>query len=170
MDKENLDKNLLLEQYKIYCYEKESFTNRNFATNKFYLCTIIAIFVIMFFAKNITFDYNISANLIMSILGIAVSFFWWANTDAYNTLIKVKLKHVIDEMEKELPIAMHGVENENFMKYKKENRVFLFSDTQKIVAIIIGIIFTVLLTFEIIYPIAHLLYGPEIPVQNISNL
>ena len=56
MDKENLDKNLLLEQYKIYCYEKESFTNRNFATNKFYLCTIIAIFVIMFFAKNITFE------------------------------------------------------------------------------------------------------------------
>ena len=106
----------------------------------------------------------------MSLLGIDISFFWWANTDAYNTLIKVKLKHVIDEMEKELPIAMHGIENENFMKYKTQNRVFLFSDTQKIVAIIIGIIFTVLLTFEIIYPIVNLLYGPEIPVQNISNL
>lgn len=170
MDKENLDKNLLLEQYKIYCYEKESFANRNFATNKFYLCTIIAIFLIMFFTKDITFNYNVSANLIMAFIGIAISFFWWSNADAYNILIKVKLKHVIEEMEKQLPIAMHGIENDNFMKYKKQNKIFVFSDTQKIVAIIMGIIFGILFVFEIIYPIANLLYGPEIPVQNISNL
>ena len=170
MDKDTLDKNLLLEQYKIYCYEKESFANRNFATNKFYLCTIIAIFLIMFFTKNITFDYNISANLIMALIGIAISFFWWSNADAYNILIKVKLKHVIDEMEKQLPIAMHAIENDNFIKYKKQNKLFVFSDTQKIVAIIMGIIFGILLIFEIIYPIVNLLYGPEIPVQNISNL
>ena len=137
----NTDKNLLFEQYKLYCQMKEGFVDRNFMTNKFYLCVVIAIFVIMFFTRTITFDYNISANLVMSILGMAVAFFWWSNADAYNIMIKVKLKHVIDEMEKQLPMPMHLVEMKSFAQYKKQNKVVIFSDMQKGVAIAMIIIF-----------------------------
>ena len=40
----NVDKNLLFEQYKVYCQMKEGFVDRNFMTNKFYLCVVICIF------------------------------------------------------------------------------------------------------------------------------
>lgn len=156
----NTDKNLLFEQYKLYCQMKEGFVDRNFMTNKFYLCVVIAIFVIMFFTRTITFDYNISANLIMSILGMAVAFFWWSNADAYNIMIKVKLKHVIDEMEKQLPMAAHLVEMKNFAAYKKENKVVIFSDMQKGVAISMILIFFIIFLLEVAYPIMTMLYGP----------
>ncbi len=156
----NIDKDLLFKQYKLYCQMKEGFVDRNFMTNKFYLCIVILIFVIMFFTRNITFDYNISANLIMAILGMAVSFFWWSNADAYNIMIKVKLKHVIDEMEKQLPMAAHLIEMKSFSQYKKQNKVVIFSDMQKGVAISMILIFFIIFLLEIAYPLVTMFYGP----------
>ena len=158
---ENTDKELLFQQYKLYCEMKESFVNRNFATNKFYLCMIIVIFLIMFFTRDISFDYNISANLVMSILGMAVGFFWWSNADSYNIMIKVKLKHVIDEMEKQLPMAAHLIEMQNYNNYKKQNKLIIFSDMQKGIAISMMLIFFVLFLFELAYPLITLCYGPS---------
>ena len=156
---ENIDKDLLFQQYKLYCEMKESFANRNFSTNKFYLCLIIVIFVIMFFTRDISFDYNISANLIMGLIGMAVSFFWWSNADSYNIMIKVKLKHVIDEMEKHLPMAVHLIEMKNYAEYKKENKLVIFSDMQKGIAIGMMVLFFVLFLFELAYPIVTAIYG-----------
>ena len=139
---------------------KEGFVDRNFMTNKFYLCVVIMIFVVMFFTKDITFDYNVSANLIMSILGMAVSFFWWSNADAYNIMIKVKLKHVIDEMEKHLPMAVHLIEMKGFSQYKKQNKVVIFSDMQKGVAICMILIFFCIFLMKMALPLITVLYGP----------
>ena len=161
MEKDNnIDKELLFEQYKLYCQMKEGFVDRNFMTNKFYLCVVIAIFVIMFFTRNITFNYNISANLIMSILGMAVAFFWWSNADVYNIMIKVKLKHVIDEMEKQLPMAAHLIEMKGFSQYKKQNKVVIFSDMQKGVAISMILIFFIIFLMEVAFPVMTIFYGP----------
>ena len=156
----NMDKELLFQQYKLYCDQKESFASRNFLTNKFYLCVIIAIYLIMFLTRDISFAFNISANLIMSLIGMAVSFFWWSNADAYNIMIKVKLKHVIDEMEKQLPFPMHKMEQEKFREYKKENKIIVFSDMQKGVAIGMMLLFFALFIIEISAPIMTILLGP----------
>ena len=154
------DKEVLFEQYKLYCQMKEGFVDRNFMTNKFYLCVVIAIFVVMFFTRNVTFDYNISANLVMAILGMAVSFFWWSNADAYNIMIKVKLKNVIDEMEKVLPMSAHLIEMKGFSRYKKQNKVVIFSDMQKGVAISMILIFFIIFLLEVGYPLMTMFYGP----------
>ena len=156
----NFDKDLLLEQYKLYYTMKERFVDRNFTTNKFYLCMVIAIFVVMFFTTEITFAYGISANLVMSILGMAVSFFWWSNADAYNIMNKVKLKHVMDEMEKQLPMAIHLVEMKGFAQYKKQNKVVIFSDMQKGVAICMILIFFIIFLINMALPIVTIFYAP----------
>ena len=156
----NMDKELLFRQYKLYCEQKESFASRNFVTNKFYLCLIIGIYLIMFLTRDISFAFNISANLIMSIIGMAVSFFWWSNADAYNIMIKVKLRHVIDEIEKQLPFPMHKVEQDKFKEYKKENKFIVFSDMQKGVAIGMMLLFFALFIIELSMPIMTLLLGP----------
>ncbi|MCQ2957609.1 MAG: hypothetical protein MJ180_01765 [Candidatus Gastranaerophilales bacterium] len=169
-EENNMDKELLFKQYKLYCEQKESFANRNFTTNKFYLCVIIAIYLIMFFSRDLSFPYSISANLIMAIIGIAVSFFWWSNTDAYNIMIKVKLKHVIDEMEKQLPFQMHKLEMDKFKEYKKEHKVIIFSDMQKGVAIAMMLLFFALFLIELIQPIVAVIYGPIETYSKVSGI
>ena len=154
------EKNLLFEQYKLYYEMKEKFVDRNFTTNKFYLSLIVAIYVVMFFTRDISFDYNISANLVMALIGMAVSFFWWSNADSYNVMIKVKLKHVIDEMEKQLPFAPHLLEMQNYANYKKQNKLIIFSDIQKGIALAMAFIFFVLFLFELAYPLITIFYGP----------
>ena len=159
-----MDKELLIEQYKIYYSMKERFVDRNFTTNKFYLVLVFVILLAMFYAKNISFDYNISANLILAILGMAISYFWWANADTYNIMIRVKLKHVMDEIEKELPFPIHSMEQKGFIQYKKQNKVLVFSDMQKAIALAMLLIFFVLFLLQLVYPIAELFYGPAISV------
>ncbi len=159
-ENKNFDKEMLFNQYKLYYEMKERFVDRNFTTNKFYLCTVILIFVVMFFTKDIQFDYRISANLIMSIIGMAVSFFWWSNADAYNIMIKVKLKNVMDEMEKQLPYAIHLIEMKGFSQYKKENKVVVFSDMQKGVAICTCLLFFIIFLIKMADPVIELFYAP----------
>ena len=157
---ENMDKELLFQQYKLYCEMKEGFVNRNFATNKFYLSIIIILFVIIFFTRDVSFPYAISANLIMAAIGMAVSFFWWSNADSYNIMIRVKLKHVIDEMEKQLPMPAHLLEMKNYANYKKQNKLIVFSDMQKGCAIVMMLLFFVIFLFEVAYPLVAWLRGP----------
>ena len=160
-----MDKELLIEQYKIYYSMKERFVDRNFTTNKFYLVLVFVILLAMFYTKNISFDYNISANLILAILGMAISYFWWSNADTYNTMIKVKLKHVMDEIEKELPFPIHSMEQKGFIQYKKQNKILVFSDMQKAIALAMLLIFFVLFLLQLVYPIAELFYGPAISIR-----
>ena len=157
-----MDKELLIEQYKIYYTMKERFVDRNFTTNKFYLAFVFIILLAMFYTKDISFDYNITANLVLSILGMGISYFWWANADTYNTMIRVKLKHVMDEIEKELPFPIHALEQKGFVQYKKQNKILVFSDMQKAVALAMLLIFFVLFLLQIVYPIAEIIYGPTI--------
>jgi hypothetical protein len=159
-----MDKELLIEQYKIYYSMKERFVDRNFTTNKFYLAFVFIILMAMFYTKDISFDYNITANLVLSILGMGISYFWWANADTYNTMIRVKLKHVMDEIEKELPFQIHALEQKGFVQYKKQNKILVFSDMQKAVALAMLIIFFVLFLLQIVYPIAELIYGPMVTI------
>ncbi|MDD3593234.1 MAG: hypothetical protein PHX18_01245 [Candidatus Gastranaerophilales bacterium] len=157
---QNTDKDYLMRQYEMYCSMKEQFVDRNFTTNKFYLVTVIIIFVIMFFTKDISFSYNITANIIMSLIGMAVAFFWWSNADAYNIMIKVKLKHVIDEIEKQLPMQIHLLEAKGFSQYKKQHKVLIFSDMQKGVAIAMLLVFFALFIVSASYPVIENFIGP----------
>ena len=75
-------------------------------------------------------------------------------------MIKVKLKHVIDEMEKQLPMAAHLIEMKNYANYKKENNLIVFSDMQKGIAIAMMLLFFILFILEVAYPITSLFYGP----------
>jgi len=48
------EKQLILEQYRIYSEAKEAFTSRNFGINRFYLVFTLALFLIMYIIETIT--------------------------------------------------------------------------------------------------------------------
>ena len=131
---------LIFNEYKLYTEQKEQFINRNFTTNRFYMIAVVFIIFALIYTGNIIFLNKITATLIFSIFGIAVSAMWWMNVDSYNTLIKVKYSDVIEKIEEKLPVKPFTDEYKGIEEFKN-NKVFMFSDIQKLVAVFAAIFF-----------------------------
>lgn len=142
---------ILFKQYKLYAEQKESFINRSFTTNKFYLFMVLALILVMFLSKDYSFIYGLSSTLIFSAAGIAICFLWYINVDSYNFLIKVKLSKVLEEIEKQLPIQPYTMEFAAIKDYKKNKREFLFADIQKGLAVFVLLLFLLLFAHELLY-------------------
>lgn len=141
---------ITFQQYKLYTEQKEKFVDRSFHTNKFYLVVVLGLILLMLLTKNFSFAYGLSALLIFSGAGMSISILWWINMDSYNFLIRVKLAKVIEEIEKKLPVKPYTDEFIAIKDFKKNKRMFMFSDIQKILAVLAFLVFFVLFANELI--------------------
>jgi hypothetical protein len=140
---------IVFQQYKLYTEQKERFVERSFHTNKFYLLLVLFLVLLMFLTKDFSFAFGLTSILIYSVAGMAICVLWWINMDAYNFLIKVKLSRVIEEIEKNLPVKPYTDEFLAIKDLRKNKRMFLFSDMQKILAVFSLLMFFVLFINEI---------------------
>ena len=124
---------LIFNEYKSYCVQKENFIDRNFATNRFYMASVVVLIFSMIYTSNVVFLDKITATLVFSLLGVSVSALWWMNVDSYNTLIKIKYSEVIEKIEEKLPVKPFTDEYAGIAESRK-NKVFMFSDIQKLIA------------------------------------
>lgn len=143
----NYDDNIKLEQYKAYIQKTDKFTDRSFNTNKYLIVIIIVLFVAICVFSKIVFRF-FTASMMFSLLGMGVSFLWWSNVDVYNIFNKIKLKNVIDKMEEELPFKCHLMEKEAFDKIRDEKKAIVFSDMQKLLAMLAFLMFMVILVTD----------------------
>lgn len=144
-----MDKDMLaLEEYKLYVNQKDNFIDRNFSTNRFYMVSFLAIILAMIFTGNVVFMDRISATLLFSAAGIAVCALWWMNVDAYNILIKIKFANVIEKMEEALPLKPFTEERKGIEEFKNK-KIFMFSDIQKIIAIMGALFFFIIFVSEV---------------------
>lgn len=141
---------LIIEEYKIYTQTKEKFVDRNFATNKFYLILVMALFLVMFLTRDCHFVYGITSTFIFSFFGMMVCLLWWINVDSYNFLIKVKLAEVLEKIEEQLPVKPNKMEIEAINAIRKRKREFLFADVQKGLVTLVFLLYFVLFTYEIV--------------------
>ena len=132
---------LILEEYKTYTQVKENFVDRMFMTNKFYLVLILLLFLVTLFTQGFSFCWEISATVVFSAIGMVISILWWSNMDSYSLLIKVKLAGVIEEIEKQLPVKPSSMEYTAIKDYRKNKKMFVFSDAQKALATICFLFF-----------------------------
>ncbi len=131
---------LIFNEYKLYSKQKENFIDRNFKTNKFYMVSVFVIVIAMIYTGNIIFLKTISATLVFAIMGISISTLWWMNVDSYNTLIKIKYANVIEKIEQKFPVKPFTDEYQGIDEYRN-NKVFMFSDIQKLIASIFALFF-----------------------------
>ena len=124
---------LIFNEYKSYCEQKENFIDRNFSTNKFYITAVVVLIFAMIYTSNVVFLDKISATLVFALLGVSVSALWWMNVDSYNTLIKIKYSEVIEKIEEKLPVKPFTDEYAGIAESRK-NKIFMFSDIQKLIA------------------------------------
>ncbi|MCM1002731.1 MAG: hypothetical protein NC408_00135 [Candidatus Gastranaerophilales bacterium] len=131
---------LLLEEYKLYAEQKENFIDRNFRTNRFYMISFVIIIFAMIYTGNVVFMERLSATFVFSLIGISVCALWWMNVDSYNTLIKIKYANVIEAIEEKLPVKPFTDEFKGIQEFR-ENKVFMFSDIQKFIAVLGALFF-----------------------------
>ena len=139
---------IVFQEYKMYTEQKENFIDRNFRTNKFYMIAIICMIFAMIYTNNIVFLNVISATLVFAFLGVAISSLWWMNVDSYNTLIKVKYADVIEKIEEKLPINPFTEEHKGIEEFKNR-KIFMFSDIQKLIAIVAALFFFAVFVSEL---------------------
>ena len=125
---------LIFQEYKMYAEQKENFIDRNFRTNRFYMISFVAIIFAMIFTGNVVFMSKISATLVFSLIGISVCALWWMNVDDYNILIKIKFANVLEVLEEKLPVKPFTDEYKGIEEFRN-NKVFMFSDIQKLIAV-----------------------------------
>lgn len=139
---------LIFREYQLYSEQKENFIDRNFKTNKFYMVSIFVLIIAMIYTGNIIFLNKISATLVFSLLGVSVSALWWMNVDSYNTLIKIKYANVIEKIEEKFPIKPFTDEYQGIDEYRGK-KIFMFSDIQKLIAVISALFFFAVFVNEI---------------------
>ena len=131
---------LIFQEYKLYAEQKENFIDRNFRTNRFYMISFVAIIFALIFTNNVVFMERLSATLIFSLIGVSLCVLWWMNVDSYNTLIKIKFANVLEVLEEKLPVKPFTDEFKGIEEFRS-NKVFMFSDIQKVVAVIGALFF-----------------------------
>jgi len=151
MDKDEL----IFQEYKLYVDQKDTFIDRNFSTNRFYMVSFVVIIFAMIFTNNIVFMNKFTSTLLFSIVGIAVCVLWWMNVDSYNILIKIKFADVIEKIENKLPIRPFTDEYKGIEEFKNK-KVFMFSDIQKFIAVLGALFFFAVFVSEMTPIIAGL--------------
>ena len=139
---------IVFQEYRLYTEQKDNFIDRNFKTNRFYMVAIAALIFAMIYTHNILFLNKITATLVFAFFGAAISTLWWMNVDSYNTLIKVKYADVIEKIEEKLPIQPFSEEHKGIEEFRNK-KVFMFSDIQKIIAVISALFFFAVFISEI---------------------
>ena len=139
---------IVFQEYKMYTEQKENFIDRNFRTNRFYMLALVGLIFAMIYTNNVLFLDKISATLVFAFFGIAASTLWWMNGDSYNTLLKVKYADVIEKIEEKLPIQPFSEEHKGIEEFRNK-KVFMFSDIQKIIAVISALFFFAVFISEI---------------------
>lgn len=134
------EKHLILEQYRIYNEMKESFINRSFGINRFYMI-LAAIFLFALVFTKMFAPAAFSLLCVIELFGIAVCILWISNQDAYSTIIKIKYNSVIEKLEEDLPKAPNKDEFKVLTDKRSKKRVILVKDIQKWFAIILMLIF-----------------------------
>ncbi len=134
------EKHLILEQYRIYNEMKESFINRSFMINRFFIIMSAVLLFGLIFAKMLLFN-QFYLLLGIEIFGLASCIMWISNQDAYSTIIKIKYNAVIEKLEEDLPKAPNKDEYKELTDKRSKKRVVLVKDIQKWFAVLLMLIF-----------------------------
>ena len=134
------EKHLILEQYRIYNEIKESFINRSFAVNRFFMIlSAIFLFSLIFTKMLAASQYFLLLGI--DVFGLASCVMWISNQDAYSTIIKIKYNSVIEKLEEDLPKAPNKEEYKALTDKRSNKRVILVKDIQKWFAVFLMLVF-----------------------------
>lgn len=140
---DQIDKALLLEQYKIFLQTSEDLVLRRQNVNNFYISinsAIIAIFSALF-AVDLSGEVRFFLAVLFSLVGIVLSVAWIKILVAYGNLNSSKMK-IISSIEKHLPASLYDAEWAALSDKLNKKRYVSFTDNEKRIPTIFIIIYS----------------------------
>ena len=129
---------------------KESFINRSFLVNRFFMLITAVLFFGLIITKMIILN-GYFLLLGIELFGIASCIMWISNQDAYSTIIKIKYNAVIERLEDDLPKAPNRDEYKELTDKRSKKRVILVKDIQKWFAVLLMLIFFANLLIDFVH-------------------
>lgn len=139
---DEIDKNVLLEQYKAFLQTSEDLVSRRQSVNSFYISissALIALFSALF-AFEIPMVYRVLIGIMFSMVGAVLSWSWIKMLAAYGNLNGSKMK-IISSIEKQLPASLFDAEWEALSDKLNKKRYVSFTDGEKVIPKIFMIIY-----------------------------
>lgn len=139
---DSIDKNLLLEQYKVFLQTSEDLVSRRQNVNNFYISinsALMATFGIIW-ALDILPIYMFFTGLLMSMVGIILSLSWIKLLAAYGDLNSSKMK-IISYIEKQLPASLYDAEWAALSDKLNKRKYVSFTNSEKRVPVLFIVIY-----------------------------
>ena len=135
------DKNIFLEQYRIYVESADKISDRRIGVNTFFITlNSVLIPVITMFCSNTLLL------LLLAFLGIVFSILWFFNLKNYKQINSCKF-HLIQEMEKYLPVNLYKMEWKILTKKNSNKKYIPVSKLEMILPIIFLFIYAVIIIY-----------------------
>ncbi len=135
------DKEILLEQYKMYVETAENVTDRRQSANNFFLTINSAIIAFTGFLTTQPFKIWY---IIVAIAGLLISILWWLTLKSFRDLNSCKFK-VIHEMEEKLPLKLFTCEWNYLGKGKSKRKYLKLSAIEQGIPLIFSILYLTLI-------------------------
>ena len=142
MDTQNIEKNILLEQYKSYMNNLNEIGNQHSQTRGFYVSIISALLVFLSLTgpKEALGNISFIGQFAVALLGIILCIAWFIHTLAFGKLFYAKF-YILKEMEKELHFQIFDKE----WKKLQEIKYTLLTKIESFVSLAVLIPFIILL-------------------------
>ena len=129
---EDLDKNLLLEQYKVFLQTSEDLVSRRQTVNNFYISINSAL--VALFSATFAFDllplHRLIIGLLFAAVGVVLSLSWIRLLASYGNLNSSKMR-VISSIERQLPASLYDAEWAAMSDRLNKKRYISFTDSEK---------------------------------------
>lgn len=134
---DSLDKDILLEQYKLFLQTSEDLVARRQNANNFYISVNSALMGVwgMIWALNILPLYKFFIGLLISMVGVILSLSWIKLLSSYGNLNGSKMK-IISYIEKQLPVSLYDAEWEALSDRLNKKKYVSFTDSEKRIPIL----------------------------------
>lgn len=145
------DKEILLEEYKLYVEMADRVSSRRAQTNKFYISILSGILALLSIILENVFlsDIQAAAILAISLLGIGLNILWHINIRSYRQLNTGKFK-VIHEMEQQLPFPCYDREWSLLGGGKDSKKYLQLTRVEKYVPYFLGTPYLLLLVYALV--------------------
>lgn len=148
----DIDKNLLLEQYKVFLQTSEDLVARRQGVNNFYISINSAIIAAFgaFLTLEIPSVYKFFVSLSLSTVGIILSWSWSKLLVSYGDLNSSKMK-IISYIEKQLPASLYDAEWAALSDKLNKRKYVSFTKSEKKVPALFILVYIFVAIFGIVF-------------------
>lgn len=141
-----LNHEIMLEQYKLFLQTSEDLVNRRQSVNSFYISISSALVAIM--GVLFAMDFGRKAELILGcvfcVIGIILSISWSKTLAGYGNLNSSKMK-IISSIEKQLPLSLFDAEWAALSDKLNKKRYVSFTESEQIIPRLFAVVYFIVL-------------------------